>query len=150
MSEPTTGADDGELHDGILADYDDYQAGALPAARKAEIDLHLASCSACKTAYADLAGAVSALGGLGKKRAPELPGRVTETINRRSGGRFFGPRAFGDRVPFVLIAVIGLLLAAAAVWLARSSDTGSVERPRKATPERPKGPPGSVVPRPLP
>jgi len=53
---------------------------------------------------------------LRKAKAPAPPtfaSDVTETIHRRSAGRFFGRRTFGDRVPFGVVLVVGLLVALA-------------------------------------
>lgn len=74
---------------------------------------------------------------------------VTDTIRRRSGGRFFGPRRLGDRVPFVLLAVIALVLGLIVFFGIRASDTGSL----RYKPQSPKPPPPEVrqvVPRPYP
>lgn len=72
------------------------------------------------------------LSGLHKMAAPDrFEATVTETIRRRSGGRFFGPKRFGDRVPFVLLAVVALLLGILAFAVLRSSDTGSLRYHKK-------------------
>jgi type VI protein secretion system component VasF len=51
---------------------------------------------------------------------------VEETIRRRSAGRFFGRKAFGDRVPFEVLAIVALALGLAVFLLIRSSQTGSL------------------------
>ena len=46
---------------------------------------------------------------LGRAAAPRgFDHRVADAIRTRSAGRFFGRRAFGDRVPFELLAALGL------------------------------------------
>lgn len=152
MSSTTTSetGGDGDVHDAILADYEDFTAGALSPARRAEIETHLAGCDACRRDFAALGEPSRALSGLHRVKAPALGEQVAATIHRRSGGRFFGRRTFGDRVPFEVIAIVGLILAAVAVWLIRSSTTGSVHErlDRRPAPTAPHAP-GQVVPRPL-
>src|SRR5688500_6873725 len=71
-----------------------------------------------------------ALSGLHRMSAPQEFSRgVEQTIHDRSRGKFFGRRAFGDRVPFGLLAALALALALAVYALVRTSDTGSVEAP---------------------
>lgn len=97
-------------HEAFEGDFSDHYDGTLPAARRAELDAHLASCPRCHAEYARFREAVGAVSGLGRAAAPpELGGRVAETIRRRSAGRFFGRAAFGDRVPFELIAGVALV-----------------------------------------
>jgi hypothetical protein len=52
---------------------------------------------------------------------------VAETIRRRSQGRFFGRKAFGDRIPFEWLAIAALILGLLVYLVIRSSDTGSLE-----------------------
>ncbi|MEM9488277.1 MAG: hypothetical protein AAGC55_03975 [Myxococcota bacterium] len=99
----------------------------------------------------ELADVVSALGQLHKMSAPDSLGRdVEETIRRRSAGRFFGRKAFGDRVPFEVLAVIALILGLVIFALLRSSATGSLRY--DSPPEEPNIAPGArdVLPRPPP
>jgi hypothetical protein len=71
---------------------------------------------------------------------------VEETIRRRSAGRFFGRKAFGDRVPFEILAIVALVVGLAVFWLIRSSQTGSLRY--ESPPEAPSIDPGArdVVP----
>lgn len=58
---------------------------------------------------------------------PSFRSGIEETIRRRSGGRFFGRKAFGDRVPYELvIAVLILAIGLVAYLVLRSSSTGSL------------------------
>lgn len=57
---------------------------------------------------------------------PAFTAAVTETIHRRSAGRFFARRTLGDRVPFTLLLVLALLLGLAVVAILWSSSTGSL------------------------
>ena len=75
---------------------------------------------------------------------------VEETIRQRSGGRFFGRKAFGQRVPYEILALLILAIGIAAYMVIRSSTTGSL-RYEKNT-EAPHMAPGAkdVVPQPKP
>jgi anti-sigma factor RsiW len=125
-------------HEEIEAKLSDYVEGSLPASEAAAVEEHLRGCAACTEALAALKETVSALSGLHKIPAPPHFERdVAETIRRRSGGRFFGRRAFGDRVPFELIAILALGLGLALYLLLRTSDTGSL-RPFDRGSQRPE------------
>jgi anti-sigma factor RsiW len=97
-------------HTAFETDFSEYYDGSLPEARQREIDAHLAGCERCRSEYERFRGAVGAVSGLGRLRAPrDFDGRVAATIHRRSAGRFFGRRAFGDRIPFEIVAAVALL-----------------------------------------
>ena len=120
-----------------------YYDGALDRARAESVRAHLASCTRCTAEYETFRQALGALSGLHPLRAPEdFDDQVAGTIHRRSGGRFFGRRAFGDRIPYEFIAVVALVLAAAIVLLFRFSSTGhvhdSLETPAAAPPALPE------------
>ena len=139
----------GGVHEDIEALLSDYCEGQLAAAERQREADHLAGCAACRAAHQELRETMAALSGLHKQAAPpELTAGVTETIRRRSGGRFFGRRAFGDRVPFELLAILALLVAIGLYLVLRSSDTGSLRYQRE--PEKPKLAPGAkeAVPHP--
>jgi anti-sigma factor RsiW len=98
-------------HAAFENDFSDYYDGTLEAGRRAALEAHLAACARCRAEYEKLREAVSQVALLGRAAAPrDLEDRVARTIHRRSAGRFFGRRAFGDRVPFELLAVIALAL----------------------------------------
>jgi anti-sigma factor RsiW len=108
-------------------DFSDYHDGTLPPERRAALEAHLAAHAECREEYDRFKEAVSALSGLRKSRAPrDLSDRVADTIHRRSAGRFFGRRAFGDRIPYQLFAGIGLVLLVALYLVLRWSGTGTV------------------------
>lgn len=128
MSEPDHASD---AHPEIEAQFDDLEEGALSAAAAAAVRDHLAGCAACTAAHAEFKRTLEALSGLRKNRIsapPELPGAIEQTIHRRSGGRFFGRRAFGDRVPFEVLALVALVAIVALFLLLRGSSTGSLRR----------------------
>jgi anti-sigma factor RsiW len=103
-------AEAGSEHAGFENDFSDYLDGALPAPRRAELEAHLAACDRCRGEYERFREAVAQVALLGRAPAPrDFDDRVAETIRRRSAGRFFGRRAFGDRVPFEMLAAVALV-----------------------------------------
>jgi anti-sigma factor RsiW len=144
-----SGGGAGEPHEEIEAQLSDYHEGLLAEAPRRAVADHLAGCPACRGSYEELRLTVDALSGLKKMPAPAAFGPGVEaTIHRRSAGRFFGRRAFGDRVPFELLAVLALLLGIGVYFVLRSSDTGSLRYRRG--PDQPSIAPGAreAVPHP--
>lgn len=136
-----------EAHPEIEEEFTDLLEQTLSAERQREVEAHLATCEGCRLAYEEYREAVSALSGLHKMGAPQhFEREVEETIHRRSRGRFFGRKTFGDRVPFELIAVLVLVLGLLLFFLLWSSRTGSLryEKP----PEEPKIAPNAKLPTP--
>ena len=114
-------------HEEIEAKLSDYVEGSLSAAEVTAVEEHLSGCPSCTEALAAVKETVNALSGLHKIPAPPHFDRdVAETIRRRSGGRFFGRRAFGDRVPLELLAILALALGLALYFFLRRSETGSL------------------------
>lgn len=114
--EPT--GKDGDEHAAVEADFSDHYENSLSAERTRAVEAHLATCERCRGEYDRFRNALGALSGLLRVPAPpHFEDQVAETIHRRSAGRFFGRRAFGDRVPFELVAVVALIGMAAAYWL---------------------------------
>jgi anti-sigma factor RsiW len=132
MTEPELSADDE-----IIATLSDYLDGALPAAERAVVEQKLASDAEWKRMHGEMVETRSALSGLLKARAPEtFTQDVTQTIHKRSAGRFFARRTFGDRVPFgvlLIVAMLGLVVIAYILW---SSNTGSLKVDRGGKPGR--------------
>ena len=81
-----------------------------------------------KTEFTEVSETRKHLSGLRKAHAPSsFAEDVAETINKRSAGRFFGRRTFGDRVPFgalLVVALAGLVVIGYILW---SSSTGSLK-----------------------
>jgi anti-sigma factor RsiW len=139
-----------DVHEQIEAKLSDYVEGSLPPGEMAAVEEHVRGCAPCTEALAAVKETVNALSGLHKIPAPPHFDRdVAETIRRRSGGRFFGRRAFGDRVPLEVLAIVALALGLALYFFLRRSDTGSL-RPFDRGPERPADHGGAqdVAPRP--
>ena len=119
------------------ADLSELIEDTLPAERRREVEEHLAACEPCRVAHAELRDAMTALSGLHRMGAPQhFEREVAETIRRRSRGRFFGRKTFGDRVPLELIAGIVMVIGLAIFFLLWSSQTGSLRYEKPApTPE---------------
>jgi anti-sigma factor RsiW len=135
-------------HEAIEAELADYVEGSLSDKRAAEIEKHLAGCEECSASLEDVKEMITGLSGLGAHPAPQdFEHGVTETIRRRSKGTFFGRKAFGDRIPFELLAVFVLAVGLILFSMLRCSDTGSLEYDRgKSAPEAPGA--KDVVPQP--
>jgi len=132
----------GDEHEAIEAAFSDYYERSLSEAESQRVEQHLARCEDCQRAYQDFKETVGALSGLHKMSAPQrFEQSVEERIHRRSGGRFFGRKAFGDRVPYEVLAVIALIIGLAVFFLIRSSGTGSLRYDDE--PEKPHVAPGA-------
>jgi anti-sigma factor RsiW len=144
MSETT--AEELSPDDEIIATLSDYLDGALPKDKHLEVELQLRDDPAWKRTHAELRETRDALSGLMKARAPvKFDEDVTETIHKRSAGRFFAKRTFGDRIPLgvaLIIGVIALVIIGAILW---SSPTGSLVRDKPSA--EPQGS-GALVPKP--
>ncbi|MBL9013376.1 MAG: hypothetical protein JNL83_04320 [Myxococcales bacterium] len=136
-----------EVDDEIIIALSDYLDGTLTGDARAEVEKKLESDPTWKAAHAEMVAgkeATSTLSGLHKARAPvNLTEDVTGTIHKRSAGRFFGRRTFGDRVPFTAILVVAILGLAAIGYIMYSSPTGSLKVDKPKDP--PPAPPGPVI-----
>ena len=120
--------------DAVIAQLSDYLDGAT--ANRAEIAAKIASDPDWKRLHdemVDSSEAAKQLSGLRKAHAPvTFTEDVTGTIEKRSAGRFFGRRTFGDRVPFGLLLVLALIVLGAIGYVLWSSPTGSLAGERAA------------------
>ena len=127
MSGPVKSADE---HDEIQERLSDYYEGLLADDRAASVRAHLEQCEVCERAYRELESAVGAVSELHRMAAPQrFEDGVEATIHRRSAGRFFGRRAFGDRVPLEIVAVVALVLGLVLYGIIRASGTGTLGSP---------------------
>lgn len=135
-----------EIDDAIIAKVSDYLDGSLAGAERDEVAKKIASDPAYKQAHDDVVENRKFMSGLQKARAPEtFTQDVTETIHKRSRGRFFGRRTLGDRVPFNVLLIVAMLALAAVGYLMWSSQTGSLKVEKKTAPtEPPAKPPVSL------
>ncbi|MFT3694610.1 MAG: hypothetical protein QM831_15785 [Kofleriaceae bacterium] len=113
--------------DDLIVEISDYLDGALPAAQKDVVAKKIETDPEYKRVHDELVETRNALSGMQKARAGFTAQDVTSTIHKRSAGRFFARRTFGDRVPFsaiFVVAVIGLLVLAYFMW---ASETGELK-----------------------
>jgi anti-sigma factor RsiW len=119
--------------DQVIATLSDYLDGTLAADKKKDVEAKLESDEDYKRILGELKETrkpdeISAVLKARKAPAPEaFSEKLEDRINKRSAGRFFGRKTFGDRVPFtalMVVAVIGLLVIAYVLW---SSQTGSLK-----------------------
>jgi anti-sigma factor RsiW len=125
--------DDGMPDDEVIAMLSDYLDGALPLEKRREVEQKLKDDPVWKSTHEEMRETRDALSGLMKARAPEkFDQDVTETIHKRSAGRFFAKRTFGDRIPLGVVLVIGVIAIVIIAVVLRSSSTGSLKRDRHA------------------
>lgn len=134
MTTEATQTDD--IDDEIIVTLSDYLDGVLPADKKTEVEHKIANDAQWKTAHTEMVETRQALSGLQKAHAPvTFAEDVTSTIHKRSAGRFFGRRTFGDRVPFgaiLIVAMLGLAVIAYVLW---SSPTGTLKVNKEKPPQ---------------
>jgi anti-sigma factor RsiW len=131
-----------DIDDEIVAKVSDYLDGLLKGAERDEIAKKIETDPAWKQTHADIVENRKFMSGMRKARAPEsFTNEVTETIAKRSQGRFFGRKTLGDRVPFNALLVVAMLALAAVGYLMWSSQTGSLKVEKKPKVEPPPAPP---------
>lgn len=136
MSEPATD----DIDDEIIIALSDYFDGTLSADKKREVEEKIKTDPAWKAAHDEMLDtkSPSALSGLQKARAPaSFAEDVTGTIHKRSAGRFFGKKTFGDRVPFMAILVLAMLLIVVLAYILWTSQTGSLKVHKDTAPTQP-------------
>jgi anti-sigma factor RsiW len=133
-----------EIDDEIIIALSDYLDGALTGDAKRDVETKIANDPTWKAAHAEMVesrDATATLSGLQKARAPvNLAEDVTATIHKRSAGRFFGKRTFGDRVPFLAILVVAILGLGVIGYIMYSSQTGSLKVDKSSKPPQPTPP----------
>ena len=126
-----------EIPDDVIATLSDYLDNALPDAERAEVEKKVADDPLWKRAHEELVGTRSALSTLRRARAPEkFDQDVTSTIHKRSAGRFFARRTFGDRVPFGVLFAIGIVVLLVIAYMMWSSPTGAIHAPKHPAPQQ--------------
>lgn len=140
MSEPAID----DIDDEIIIALSDYFDGTLSPDKKREIEIKIKTDPTWKAAHDEMLDtkSPSALSGLQKARAPATFAEdVTGTIHKRSAGRFFGKRTFGDRVPVMPILVLAMIMLVILGYVLWTSQTGSL----KVHKDAPGTKPGSAV-----
>ena len=137
----TAEAAEAEIDEEIIVTLSDYLDNVLPPDQKADVEAKIANDAVWKSAHAEMVDARQAIGetlsGLQKARPDvKFTDDVTGTIAKRSAGRFFGRRTFGDRVPFVAILVVALLGLGIIGYIMWSSPTGSLKVDKERAPSQ--------------
>jgi anti-sigma factor RsiW len=132
----------------IEAMLSDYVEGTLSLEERKEVEAHLAKHPELKEDLEQMREDQKKLKSLNKTPAPEELGqKVEEIINRRSMGRFFARRTFGDRIPFGYILIVALVVILGIAIALYSSSTGSLRLERKDAP-RPSNEARESIPKP--
>jgi anti-sigma factor RsiW len=126
----------------------DYVEGTLSLDERKEVEAHLEKHPELKDVLEQMREDQKKLKSLNKTPAPEELGqKVEEIIHRRSQGRFFARRTFGDRVPFGVLLVVALAVLVVIAFLLWSSSTGSLRRDQEDAP-RPSNEARESIPKP--
>ena len=121
-----------EVPDEVIIKVTDYVEGKLTGADKAEVEARIKSDKPedrmWRQTHDEMTEAREMISGMRPARPPDtFVEDVTATIAKRSAGRFFGRRTFGDRVPFGLLLIIAMLALGVVGYLMWSSPTGSLK-----------------------
>ena len=110
--------------DEMIEQVGDYLDGLLAGPEKEAVAKKIETDAAWKETHDEMVESRKALSGMQKARAPgHFAKDVTETIKKRSGGRFFGRQ---DKVllPVMILAMLALVVIAYVMW---TSQTGSLK-----------------------
>jgi anti-sigma factor RsiW len=139
---------DATNEDELIAKVSDYLDGTLAPDERADVGKKIAADAEWKRVHDELVDTRNKLSGMQKERAsPKFASEVTDTIHKRSAGRFFARRTLGDRVPFGALLVVAVLVLAVVGYVMWSSQTGSLQVDRSHGGEASSGS-GSLVPKP--
>ena len=133
---------DADVDEEVIIKVSDYLDGSLAGSERAEVAKKIESDAIWKRTHDEMVEARKMISGMRKAKPPEtFVEDVTGTINKRSGGAFFGRRTLGDRVPFFMIFIVAIVALAVIFFLMRSSSTGSLKVDKKHdTPTQPTKP----------
>jgi anti-sigma factor RsiW len=124
----------------IIIQVTDYVDGKLTGAARDEVAAIVESDPKWKSTHDEMVEARKVISGMRKPKPDQSTAafvkNVTETINKRSQGRFFAP--LPDRM-FPILVIISILALAVVGYLMWSSPTGSlkVDKPKAAPEYRP-------------
>ncbi|HEY4181696.1 MAG TPA: hypothetical protein VGM90_32855 [Kofleriaceae bacterium] len=130
--------------DAIIVALSDYFDGTLPPDKKKEVEAKIENDPAWKAIHDEMIGtqeSTKQISGLMKSRVPALDQKfdsdVTNTIHKRSGGRFFARKTLGDRVPVGVLLAIALLVIVTVAYVLWTSQTGSLKVHKDPAPKPP-------------
>lgn len=119
--------------DEVIAKLSDYLDGALADDERKLVAERIERDAEWKRVHGELVETRDALSGMQKARAPgSFAADVTDTIHKRSAGRFFARRTLGDRVPFGVLLIVAMLALVAIAYVLWSSPTGSLKAPHES------------------
>lgn len=129
---PEDAPDEVDVPDEVIIQVTDYVEGKLTGAAKAEVERKIASDKpedrAWRQTHDEMTEARKVISGMRKAKAPDtFVQDVTETIHKRSAGRFFARRTLGDRVPFGVLLIVAAIALGVVGYLMWSSPTGSLK-----------------------
>jgi anti-sigma factor RsiW len=131
-------SEEDDIDDEVVAKVSDYLDGLLAGTERDEVAKKVETDPAWKQTHDDMVENRKFMSGMRKARAPAtFTNEVTDTIAKRSQGRFFGRKTLGDRVPFNAILIIAIIALAAVGYLMWSSQTGSLKVETKPAPTEP-------------
>lgn len=142
MAEKTTATGQFDVNDDAVVElFSEYYEGSLSENKSTEFTERLAADDKFAAAYKQFEKTMELLSGMHKMSAPlDFEKKVEDTIHRRSGGRFFGRKAFGERIPYEILAVLVMLIAGAIYWMGQTSGTGGHRIDDSKIPEMHKNP----------
>jgi hypothetical protein len=112
----------------IIATISDFLDGVLKGQERDTVAAKIETDADYKRVHEELLATRKFMSGMQKAHLPAtFAADVTETIHKRSLGRFFGRRTLGDKMPFgvlVVVAVLGLAVIGYLMW---ASETGSLK-----------------------
>ena len=116
--------DDSDIDDAIVAKVSDYLDGLLPAAERDEVAKKIETDAAWRDTHAEMVETRNHLSGLQKARAPaSFTNEVTDTIHKRSAGRFFASslRSTGTTSPPRMSSCSRTVFTGRPAWSMRNS-----------------------------
>jgi hypothetical protein len=140
-------SEDDDIDDKVVAKVSDYLDGVLEGAEREDVANKIETDPVWKQTHADMVENRKFMSGMQKARAPAtFTEDVTGTIAKRSDGRFFGRKTFGDKVPFNAIAVVAIIALVIVGYFMWASQTGSLKvEPKPAPPPAPETSPKPPV-----
>jgi len=103
-----------------LEEFSEYFEGLLSEEKRQALEERWKTDTQLTTRYQAFVQTMEALRAMQTPAPIDVQAKVKESIHKRSGGRFFGKRAFGERIPYELIATAFMFFALGIMWLARS------------------------------